>query len=159
MLQISIKSPKINLQFFVFLIFFCLLSTFIWNEYAKARLLNDAFEAHVQINGTNYGQVTELNELIELSKTSGTETNRQRLTLSRSFVTDRSLYGWAHQFFKNTQQQQNIEITLKSSSGVKVSHFTLLDCKPMAWTIQSKDPKYGGLTEKIEIAVKKIHLH
>ena len=88
------------------LAFVCLLTSlflFYPGNNAQAVFSIPELETHIYIDGTDYGPVTSEQDLVQISNNK-LNNSYTKLSLQREFVTERSLYNWAHQSFIKTSK-------------------------------------------------------
>jgi hypothetical protein len=109
----------------------------------------------VEIDGVSYGAfppVAELDEMVDSIES----TKDARVTLSRDFVTDPSLYLWANSLMQGNTGLKDVTLISENAEGVEVARHRLRMSQPVAWTVESGNPEVGGLHEKVVFAVHKV---
>lgn len=135
------------------LLFFCL---FFLTPGASARLGLAKIETIIEIDGVNYGVISEINNIRDLTLGPNQNENFTRVSLKRDFVTDPSLYLWAHNSAQSRGSLKHINIVTQTKDGYKLARYELKNCKPLSWTVETADPSQGGFHEKIDLAVQEI---
>ena len=123
---------------------------------ASARLGLVKTETHIEIDGINYGVINEVNNLRDLTFSQSKSENFTRVRLKRDFVTEPSLYLWAHKNAQNHKNVSRVSIITQTKDGYKIARYELKNCKPLSWTVETADPTQGGFHEKIDLAVQEI---
>ncbi len=123
---------------------------------ASARLGLVKKETHIEIDGIDYGIINEVQNLRDLTLTQGKNETFTRVSLKRDFVTEPSLYLWAHKNAQNRATLNHVNIITQTKDGYKIARYELKNCKPLSWTVETADPTQGGFHEKIDLAVQEI---
>ena len=128
----------------------------------NASLSLEAQQAFVVINGLNYGHIDDFSTIEQLARQqSQDETQKKaayhRVTFTRTFVAERSLYGWAKTMSETRQQRQHIQIIVKNKHDEELARYALRLCKPLAWTLLEHAASTNGYQESIDLAVQSIH--
>lgn len=113
----------------------------------------------VEIDGVRYGAFDRIEGLEHYSNDGypDTEGTRYRkISLSREFVTDPSLYLWAKNRMQKKMGLKDIHLITEDDSGQRVSHTVLQLCQPLSWSVESSNPSLGGFNEAIDFAVQKV---
>lgn len=111
----------------------------------------------VEIDGVRFGAFTPVRDIESLvSAGSASVTNGNRITLSRDFVTDPSLYLWANSLMKGNTSLKDVSLISENADGVEVARYVLRMSQPVAWTVEASNPEVGGLHERVEFAVQKV---
>lgn len=126
---------------------------------ASARLGILKTETYIHIGGVNYGILSEVNNLRDLTIDQGSHEKYTRVTIKRDFVTEPSLYLWAHKNAQARDPINRISIVTQTKDGYKIAKYELKNCKPLSWTVETADPTQGGFHEKIELAVQEIAVY
>lgn len=117
----------------------------------------------VEIEGVNYGAFDPVNDLDKTDDVigggdviGGEKGNFLRVTLSRHFVTDQSLYKWADLAMQGQSRLKDVVLISENAEGVEVARHMLRNSQPVSAVVEASNPEVGGLHEKIEFAVRSI---
>ncbi len=124
---------------------------------ASARLGFVKTETFIEIDGVNYGGISEINNLRDLTLGQHKEEAFTRVSLRRDFVTEPSLFyhWWARKSSQNRAQLTHVRVITKTSKGDELTRYELINCKPLSWTFETK----GGYHEDIELAVQEVRVY
>lgn len=129
-----------------------------------ARTLPAAFTSpvthtRVEIDGVDYGpfdRIEGLDTFSEDGRPAESGTTYSRITLSRDFVTDPSLYLWAKERMSRKFGLKDIHLITADENGNMVSRKVLRLCQPLSWSVEATNPSLGGFNETIDLAVQEI---
>lgn len=111
----------------------------------------------VEIDGVNYGAFEPIKNLEKGDGLIGGEKGTfHRVTLSRHFVTDQSLYKWADDAMRGQSRLKDIVLISENAEGVEIARHLLRRSQPVSAVVEASNPGIGGLHEKIEFAVQAI---
>ncbi len=117
---------------------------------------------HVQIDGLDYGRFDKIDGLKGFSPYTGkplaANASYGKITLSREFITDPSLYLWAKDRANRKVALKNIHLVSFNESGQEIDRQTLELCQPLSWTVEITNSSLGGFNETIDLAVQKVSL-
>ena len=111
---------------------------------------------YVEIDGLSYGKfqgATKVETLMEES-----QRGIGYLTLSREFVTERSIYLWAKNVADSRPNKSKIYLIQKLNGGRELARYELGRSKPLSWAVRASGATIGGFYEKVELAVQKVVL-
>lgn len=114
---------------------------------------------HVEIDGVDYGPFERIEGLTSFNgegKPSDKTTSYAKITLSRDFVTDPSLYLWAKERMNRKYGQKDIHLVTADDRGNMISRKVLRFCQPLSWSVEATNPTLGGFNETIDLAVQEI---
>lgn len=113
---------------------------------------------HVVIDGLDYGPFDTVAGLPETGDDRAVQADGRpwRVTLTRSFVTDPSLYHWARSFTRRKIESREIQLVGADGDSGAVRRLVLRSCQPMTWTVESSDSLVGGFHETVELAAQEI---
>lgn len=118
-----------------------------------------SLKTRVQIDGIDYGvfdRVEGLDNFDQDGSPTATTINYSRITLSRDFVTDPSLYLWAKNRMSRKFGLKDIQLVTEDDDGNIVGTTVLKLCQPLSWTVEAANPSLGGFNETIALAVQEI---
>lgn len=130
----------------------------IFSPGASARLGLVKIETFIEIDGVNFGEINGIKSLRDLTPEDRKGEGFTKVTLKRDFVTERSLYLWAHKIADTRTSGAHISVVTQTKSGVNIARYELNNCKPLSWTVETADPSQGGFHEKVELAVQNISI-
>ncbi len=110
----------------------------------------------VEIDGVNYGAFMPIDSLDQLAAAKPAAGEVKKITLTRDFVTDPSLYLWANSLMRANAGLKNVTLISENADGVEVARHELRMAQPVAWTVEASNPEVGGLHEKVEFAVQDV---
>jgi hypothetical protein len=126
----------------------------------KAGLSPENVTTFVEIDGGVYGTFEKVKTLTDItSNKSSDDEGFVRVTLTRDFVTDPSLYLWAKQNHQARGGLQDIHLVMRTDEGTEVGRYVLKMCQPLSWSLEAVNPALGGFHETVEIAVQEISVH
>ena len=132
---------------------------FVAAKSLTASLYTPKTTTRVKIGDIDYGPFDRIDGLDQFGK-QGQPLRKDKsyveVVLSRDFVTDPSLYLWAHKRMSRKSELQNIELIVEDEKGSVVSKRVLELCHPLTWTVESKSPSMGGFNETIALAVRQV---
>ena len=155
---------------FVTSIFLCV---FLFSNYSVAYFSDSSEYAKISINGESFGsfEVVRGLEGIQLESDSWNsdvdsagessqqvDSDYKTITLSRTFVTERSMYNWANQSFKDRTNDSKIKIQFLNSDGIILKSAILERAYPLSWTVEASNSLFGGFKENIQIAVQNVRV-
>lgn len=118
---------------------------------------------HVQIDGVDYGRFDKIDGLKGFSPYTGkpmaANSTYSKVTLSREFITDPSLYLWAKDRANRKVALKDIHLVTLNESGKEIDRQTLELCQPLSWTVEITNSSLGGFNETIDLAVQKVSIH
>ena len=120
---------------------------------------NETLKTRVQIDGVDYGvfeRIAGLDSFDQEGHPLAQETTYSRITLTRDFVTDPSLYLWAKNRMSRKFGPKDIQLVTEDGEGNIVETTTLKMCQPLSWTVEAANPSLGGFNETIDLAVQEI---
>lgn len=132
--------------------------------FVAARSLPAAFTSpvthtRVEIDGVDYGPFDRIEGLDKFSANghpAESGSTYSRITLSRDFVTDPSLYLWAKERMSRKFGLKDIHLITADENGNMVSRKVLRLCQPLSWSVEATNPSLGGFNETIDLAVQEI---
>jgi len=141
-----------------------LLTPFITSQNLPAGFSVPGSRLVIEIDGVNYGTFDRIEGLDELLANSSapaddvTVANADftRITLTRDFVTDPSLYLWAQSTMRQRSEPRDINILVESTAGDELARYVLRFCQPLSWSVEASNPSIGGFHETIDLAVQEI---
>ena len=111
----------------------------------------------VEIEGVNYGAFEPIKDLVKgEGLIDGDKGHFRRVTLSRHFVTDQSLFKWADDAMRGQSRLKDLLLISENAEGVEVARHLLRRTQPVSAVVEASNPEVGGLHEKIEFAVESI---
>jgi hypothetical protein len=112
----------------------------------------------VEIDGINYGAFEPVKDMKSKKDVSivGVKSSFQKITLSRHFVTDQSLYKWADNAMRGQSQLKDVVLISENAEGAEIARHVLKNSQPVSAVVEASNPEVGGLHEKIEFAVQSI---
>lgn len=115
-------------------------------------------KTYVQIDGIDFGPFDEIAGIDEFTINGAPLGERRygKITLSRGFVTDPSLYLWAKNRMSRKSGLKDIHLITEDELGNISSRQILHLCQPLSWTVEAANPSLGGFNETIDIAVQTI---
>lgn len=120
---------------------------------------SEVLKVRVEIDGVDYGafdHVAGLNSFDLEGHPLEAESTYSRITLTRDFVTDPSLYLWAKNRMSRKFGPKDIQLVTEDEEGNIVETTTLKMCQPLSWTVEAANPSLGGFNETIDLAVQEI---
>ena len=82
--------------------------------------------------------------------------SHEKISISREFVTEPSLYLWAKTRMKRKSDPKDIHLVVEDENGNVLKRQVLQLCQPLSWSMESTNSSLGGFNETIDIAVQKI---
>ena len=116
---------------------------------------------HVEIDGVNYGvfdDVAGLNAAVQAGSVKNND-ELHKITLTRDFVTDPSLYLWAKNIMHGRSDLKDVHVVVENREGEEISRYVLKFCQPLSWTVEAANPSLGGFHEKVDLAVQEIAVY
>ncbi len=113
----------------------------------------------VEIDGVDYGPfdyIAGLDKFSENGSPIDQKSTYTKITLSREFVTDPSLYLWAKERMSRKFGQKDIHLITADERGNMISRKVLRLCQPLSWSVEATNPSLGGFNETIDLAVQEI---
>ena len=114
---------------------------------------------HVEIDGVDFGPFDRIDGLEGFSSDGlpiGNNKKFAKITLTRDFVTYRSLYLWAKQEMSRKFHLKDIHLVTAGDDGTEISRRILKLCQPLSWSVETTNPSLGGFNETIDLAVQKV---
>ena len=136
-----------------------LLATFFIKKQVQAALYTPITVTKIEIDGTNYGSVDDISGIQNFSEDGFPMDNlrsHEKISISREFVTEPSLYLWAKRRMKRKSDPKDIHLVVEDEDGNVISRKVLQLCQPLSWSMESTNSSLGGFNETIDIAVQKI---
>ena len=125
----------------------------------QAALYNPVTVTKIEIDGTNYGSIDKITGIQKFS-TDGFPVNNkhshEKISISREFVTEPSLYLWAKKRMKRKSDPKDIHLVVEDENGNVIKRQVLQLCQPLSWSMESTNSSLGGFNETIDIAVQKV---
>lgn len=145
------------------LILCALVTSVILTNMSPAGYSDAELTAHVKIDGVDYGDFDQVGGLekyrgIDLERKRGDKAYR-KITLTRDFITDPSLYLWAKRMMRSRTDLKDIHIVMENQDGDEVSRYVLKYCQPLSWTVEAANPAVGGFHEAIDLAVQEVAVY
>ena len=131
------------------------LAPWFLTKLSTAGYSSDDYRTHVLIDGRDYGYFDNINDLNEIVSVSDRGDFR-KITLTRDFVTDPSLYLWAKNMMRDRSELKDVHLVMENRDGEEMSRFVLKFVQPLTWTVEAANPALGGFHEKIDLAVQEI---
>lgn len=114
----------------------------------------------VEIDGIDFGSFDRINGLDDSDRIKDISgTSYSKVTLTRDFVTDPSLYLWAKKTVTSRQGLKDIHLVKRNDKGDEISRYVLKLCQPLSWTVEAANPALGGFHEKVDLAVQQIEVY
>ena len=116
-------------------------------------------KVHVEIDGVDYGPFDRIEGLEKFAidgYPESSDNTYEKITLSRDFVTDPSLYLWAKNRMSRKFGLKDIHLIKEDEEGRVVGRQILQLCQPLSWSVEATNPSLGGFNETIDLAVQKI---
>lgn len=154
----SRKRSKYVLRFGLILSF-CIAG--IIAKISTAGFQQDNLYTFVEIDGIQYGQFDHVDGLgyEDYQEISTNQGNLRRVTLTRDFITDPSMYLWAKNIMKSRTELKDIHVVVENSDGEELTRYVLKHCQPISWTVEAANPALGGFHEKIDLAVQEVDIY
>lgn len=134
---------------------------------STAGFTKEEVRTKVEIDGVDYGTfdrvegLSDLNSMKDLGAgaISGSPQTFRKITLTRDFVTDPSLYLWAKNMMHGRSDLKDVHVVMQNREGEEISRYVLRFCQPLSWSVEAANPALGGFHEKIDLAVQEISLY
>lgn len=144
---------------FALIAVFVSFATMTVSKKLTAGFSGDEIFTHVEIDGEQYGSFNPVNNLDEIISLNYTDRDYSVITLSRNFITDRSLYVWARETTSKREGLKNIHLVMRDKEGNERSRYVLKLCQPISWSLETADPSTGGFYEKISLTVQEVEIN
>ena len=120
---------------------------------------SETLKVRVEIDGIDFGafdRIAGLDNFDHDGRPIAETSTYSRITLTRDFVTDPSLYLWAKNRMSRKFGPKDIQLVTEDDEGNIVETTTLRMCQPLSWTVEAANPSLGGFNETIDLAVQEI---
>ncbi len=139
----------------------CILSClwfFFHNKQTTPLHDNSDLFTHLEIGDQDYGRFdyVEIHDFVPKDELLLSGSFIPTIHLKRNFITEKSVYQWALEYFSNRLEPQNITLIQKKRDGYEVARFLLKLSKPLSWSIESNYLNIGGFHEEVEISTQEI---
>jgi len=142
------------------LVAIALVTTAVATRMSPAGYSAQDLRAHVEIDGVNYGTFDDIGGLDAALHGAGTKNEGlHKITLTRDFVTDPSLYLWAKNIMHGRSDLKDVHIVMENREGEEIQRYVLKFCQPLSWTVEAANPSLGGFHEKVDLAVQEITVY
>lgn len=134
-------------------------ATLVLKKQVQAALYNPVTVTKIEIDGTNYGSIDNISGINNFSDDGFPVNNmhsHEKISISREFVTEPSLYLWAKKRMKRKSDPKDIHLVVEDEDGNVIKRQVLQLCQPLSWSMESTNSSLGGFNETIDIAVQKI---
>ncbi len=131
----------------------------VLKKQVQAALYNPVTVTKIEIDGTNYGSIDNISGISNFSEDGFPVNNmhsHEKISISREFVTEPSLYLWAKKRMKRKSDPKDIHLVVEDEDGNVIKRQVLQLCQPLSWSMESTNSSLGGFNETIDIAVQKI---
>ena len=131
----------------------------VLKKQVQAALYNPVTVTKIEIDGTNYGSIDNISGIDNFSEDGFPINNmhsHEKISISREFVTEPSLYLWAKKRMKRKSDPKDIHLVVEDEDGNVIKRQVLQLCQPLSWSMESTNSSLGGFNETIDIAVQKI---
>ena len=131
----------------------------VLKKQVQAALYNPVTVTKIEIDGTNYGSIDNISGINNFSEDGFPVNNmhsHEKISISREFVTEPSLYLWAKKRMKRKSDPKDIHLVVEDEDGNVIKRQVLQLCQPLSWSMESTNSSLGGFNETIDIAVQKI---
>lgn len=132
---------------------------FVTANKLPAGFTSPTLKTRIEIDGVNFGVFEQIQGLDQFSSAGLPVKNHHsyaKVTLSRNFVTDPSLYLWVKNRMSRKSELKNIYLITEDENKKMISKQILESCQPLSWSVESINPSLGGFNETIDLAVQKI---
>jgi hypothetical protein len=110
----------------------------------------------VEIDGINFGAFEPIQSILSDSDAGEGSGKMSKISLSRHFVTDQSLYKWADEAMRGQAHLRDLTLISENAEGVEVARHLLKNSQPVSAVVEASNPGVGGLHEKVEFAVQSV---
>ena len=131
----------------------------VLKKQVQAALYNPVTVTKIEIDGTDYGSIDNISGINNFSDDGFPVNNmhsHEKISISREFVTEPSLYLWAKKRMKRKSDPKDIHLVVEDEDGNVIKRQILQLCQPLSWSMESTNSSLGGFNETIDIAVQKI---
>lgn len=125
--------------------------TIVSSREGTASFSKETTRFYVEANGVSFGSFASAEGLEKLNSTE-VKKGLQKITLTRSFVTEPSLYHWANDRARTHTERVSMTVTALNKDGHVLGRYVLQDTQPVFWTIESAGGHISGFHEKVELA-------
>ena len=133
--------------------------TMALKKQVQAALYTPVTVTKIEIDGTNFGSIDQISGIDNFSEDGFPVNNmrsHEKISISREFVTEPSLYLWAKKRMKRKSDPKDIHLVVEDENGNVLKRQVLQLCQPLSWSMESTNSSLGGFNETIDIAVQKI---
>ena len=148
-----------NIMKLTFSLLLMLGAMLVLKKQVQAALYNPVTVTKIEIDGTNYGSIDNISGINNFSEDGFPVNNmhsHEKISISREFVTEPSLYLWAKKRMKRKSDPKDIHLVVEDEDGNVIKRQVLQLCQPLSWSMESTNSSLGGFNETIDIAVQKV---